>query len=164
MKASSWLLVPCILFIGLVFCAEAKSARKRARVTTTPAPSSAPPTESTDNNSTADDEVEEYDPYYDQYDQYVEPPPPPPPPKPTGFEESFVHKVMSFAGNDDDVEEKVPPKREDAPYKHAYKWKNGRWKKYPLYLIILGGWGCMTLTFVDRGWLTGVLLSCSICT
>ena len=55
---------------------------------------------------------------------------------------SFVHKVTGFHDNDlEDIEEDdsadFEPRR--APYLDTWKWKRGGWKKYPLYVIILGG-------------------------
>lgn len=51
------------------------------------------------------------------------------------FEDYFVHKVMHFDGNDDDGEISITEKE---PYKMTHNWRRG-WKRYPLYIIILGG-------------------------
>ena len=60
----------------------------------------------------------------------------------SSFVEYFVHKVSGFHfAKEEDEEEKSeqifkkPPR---APYLDTWKWKRG-WKKYPLYIIILGG-------------------------
>ena len=60
----------------------------------------------------------------------------------SSFVEYFVHKVSGFHFAKEEEEEekskqllKKPPR---APYLDTWKWKRG-WKKYPLYIIILGG-------------------------
>ena len=119
--------------------AAAEAAVKPAQKVTTPTPALIEPevpdnsteTEDDDDDDDDDDDEGKKEPYYEPYVEQ-------PPPKPTGFEESFTHIVKHFAGNDDDVEEELPPRREDAPYKHTSKWKKG-WKRYPLFLVIIGG-------------------------
>ncbi len=88
-----------------------------------------------------DDEIEEFsgdesefngteiDDFDDEDDKYT-------------FLDYFVHRVSGFhfAHEEDEQakQDKLRRKPPRAPYLDTWKWKRG-WKKYPLYLIILGG-------------------------
>jgi hypothetical protein len=50
--------------------------------------------------------------------------------KVTGYTDVDHHARVDDDGDDGSVEE----------YKHSSKWRNGKWGRYPLFIIIIGGY------------------------